>query len=67
MCCFSFVIFKEFFFLFCIQHENASIDMFDHMIEENDLLSSFHGANLKEPDLMFIKALIEGKVFVETS
>lgn len=37
------------------------------MIEENGLLSSFRGANLKEADLKFIKALIEGKVFVETS
>ena len=41
--------------------------MFDHMIKENDLLSSFQEENLNEPDLMFIKGLIYGKVFTEAS
>lgn len=66
----QFLIFNDLIlriFSFCIQHENASVHMFDHMIEENDLHSTFQEENLNEQELKFIKALIEGKVLVEIS
>lgn len=47
--------------LFVLQHENASVAMFDHLVKENDLnqLMTQHGLVLHE-DLTFIKELIGG-------
>ncbi|XP_044175514.1 deoxynucleoside triphosphate triphosphohydrolase SAMHD1-like [Acropora millepora] len=42
------------------KHEDASLTMFDHMVEVNDLLPSFKKYNLTEKDVIFIKELIAG-------
>ena len=42
------------------QHEDASVDMFDHMMTENKLGQSFEFYKLVEEDLVFIKELIAG-------
>lgn len=42
------------------KHEDASLKMFDHMVEVNDLLPSFKEYNLTEKDVIFIKELIAG-------
>ena len=42
------------------QHEDASVKMFDHMMNENKLDPIFKFYNLVEKDLVFIKELIAG-------
>ncbi|XP_067052893.1 deoxynucleoside triphosphate triphosphohydrolase SAMHD1-like isoform X2 [Acropora muricata] len=42
------------------KHEDASLKMFDHMVEVNNLLPSFKKYNLTEKDVIFIKELIAG-------
>lgn len=43
-----------------MQHEDASVSMFDHMVKVNNLLPSFSTFNLTEKDVTFIKELIAG-------
>ena len=50
----------DYYFLFYIQHEDASVNMFDHMVKVNNLLPSFTEYNLTEKDVIFIKELIAG-------
>ena len=38
----------------------ASVMMFDHMVEVNDLLPTFKKYDLTEKDVIFIKELIAG-------
>ncbi|XP_067053701.1 deoxynucleoside triphosphate triphosphohydrolase SAMHD1-like isoform X1 [Acropora muricata] len=42
------------------KHEIASVMMFDHMVEVNDLLPTFQKYDLTEKDVIFIKELIAG-------
>ncbi|XP_037080063.1 deoxynucleoside triphosphate triphosphohydrolase SAMHD1-like isoform X2 [Pollicipes pollicipes] len=42
------------------KHEQASVQMFQHMVEENDLMPKFKAAGLTEQDLIFIKEQIAG-------
>ena len=42
------------------QHEDASVKMFDHMMNENKLDPIFKFYKLVEKDLIFIKELIAG-------
>ncbi|XP_073233759.1 deoxynucleoside triphosphate triphosphohydrolase SAMHD1-like [Porites lutea] len=49
------------------KHEDASVNMFDHMMKVNNLLPSFREYNLSEKDLIFIKELIAGTALVDTS
>ena len=42
------------------QHEDASVKMFDHMMDENNLDPSFTFYKLVDKDLVFIKELIAG-------
>ena len=44
------------------QHERASIEMFDYMIEANGLMPSFEHAGLDENDLILVKELIYGQL-----
>ncbi len=46
--------------LFSTQHEDASVNMFDHMMEANNLLPFFAKYNLTDKDVTFIKELIAG-------
>lgn len=46
--------------LMYFQHEDASLKMFDHMIEENDLGSVFKNYKLEPRDIDFIKEQIAG-------
>jgi len=43
-----------------LQHEDASVHMFDHMVEANSLLYEFAKYGFKEEDLEFIKEQIAG-------
>ncbi|CAH3139336.1 unnamed protein product [Porites lobata] len=49
------------------KHEDASVNMFDHMMKVNNLFPSFREYNLSEKDLIFIKELIAGTALVDTS
>ena len=42
------------------QHEATSVQMFQHMVDENDLMPKFRAAGLTELDLTFIKEQIAG-------
>lgn len=42
------------------KHEDASVNMFDHMVKVNNLLPNFTEYNLTEKDVIFIKELIAG-------
>lgn len=45
------------------QHERTSLEMFDHMVEDNDLraaLMDCDGKLLDDGDIVFIKELIDG-------
>ena len=53
-------IFNTMWLLLFTQHEDASVDMFDHMMTENKLGQSFEFYKLVEEDLVFIKELIAG-------
>ncbi|XP_064596465.1 deoxynucleoside triphosphate triphosphohydrolase SAMHD1-like [Liolophura sinensis] len=43
------------------KHEDASKEMFDHLIKTNDLMDEFRKHRLQERDISFIKELIDGK------
>ena len=43
-----------------MQHEDASVLMFDHMVESNNLLREFLKYNFEDADLTFIKEQIAG-------
>lgn len=47
--------------LFPLQHEEASVKMFDHLVKDNDLMPAMkkHGLELPE-DLVFIREQIVG-------
>jgi len=42
------------------KHEQASVEMFDHMIKENGLRPLFHAVGLQDVDITFIKEMIAG-------
>ncbi|XP_066290975.1 deoxynucleoside triphosphate triphosphohydrolase SAMHD1-like [Branchiostoma lanceolatum] len=46
------------------KHEHASVQMFDHLIEQNDLKNVFLEYNVGERDLIFIKEQIAGPLEV---
>ena len=60
-------MFNTMWFLLFTQHEDASVNMFDHMMKVNNLFPSFREYNLLEKDLIFIKELIAGTALVDTS
>ncbi|XP_060075553.1 deoxynucleoside triphosphate triphosphohydrolase SAMHD1-like isoform X2 [Ylistrum balloti] len=41
------------------EHEQASVDMFDHLVKKNDLVSAFEEYGLTEKDRIFIKEQIK--------
>ncbi|KAK3726835.1 hypothetical protein QZH41_016722 [Actinostola sp. cb2023] len=43
-----------------LMHEEASVQMFDHLVEVNDLMPEFEKYSLNRTDLIFIKELIAG-------
>lgn len=43
-----------------LQHEKASVDMFDHLVKENNLKPMMEKYNLSDTDLKFIKEQIAG-------
>ena len=45
---------------FFVQHEDASVKMFDHMVTSNDLLYEFAKYHFEEIDLEFIREQIAG-------
>ena len=45
--------------IFLFQHENASVKMFDYLIEQNDLRQCFDKYGLHEEDITFIKEQID--------
>ena len=45
-----------------LQHEKASIEMFDYLVKSNDL-----GEEIKELDLIFIKEMIYGPLDTKTA
>ena len=47
------------------QHEDASVDMFDHLIRVNDLQSSFDQYDITATDLVFVKEQIAGPIDTE--
>ena len=47
-------------FLIWPQHEQASVMMLDHLIEENELMGEMWKYGLDENDITFIKELIVG-------
>ena len=49
------------------QHEDASVKMFDHMMNENKLDPIFKFYKLVEKDLVFIKELIAGEDLPDAS
>ena len=53
---------------FISQHEKASVEMLEFLLEENKLRDEFKKSGLTEIDIMFIKEQIysEGKVSVDT-
>lgn len=46
--------------LLCLQHEVASVDMLEHLLQEKDLRAKMHEFGLTERDIIFIKKLIAG-------
>lgn len=56
----NYFILNHSLFLFLKQHEEASVQMFDYMLEVNNLSPSFIQYNLTERDVIFIKELIAG-------
>ena len=47
------------------QHEDASVAMFDHLIQVNDLQSSFDQYGITDTDLAFVKEQIAGPIDTE--
>ncbi|MPC94748.1 Deoxynucleoside triphosphate triphosphohydrolase SAMHD1 [Portunus trituberculatus] len=43
---------------YLFQHENASIKMFDYLLETNNLIEEFDRYGLKDQDITFIKEMI---------
>jgi len=43
-----------------LQHEDASVEMFDHMVKSNSLLLEFAKYRFEDKDLDFIKEQIAG-------
>lgn len=50
----------ENFSLLLAKHENASVAIFEHLVETNDLMETFESVGLDDTDLIFIKELIYG-------
>jgi deoxynucleoside triphosphate triphosphohydrolase SAMHD1 len=44
----------------CFQHEEASTEMFEHLLNENNLRPVFAKYKLGESDILFIKEQIAG-------
>ena len=42
------------------KHEEASVAIFEHLVETNDLMETFENVGLDDTDLIFIKELIYG-------
>ena len=49
-----------FTYLLKLQHEKASVDMFDHLIEANQLKNVFAMYEFSQQDITFIKEQIAG-------
>jgi len=49
------------------KHEDASVRMFDHLMEANNLLPTFAKYSLADKDVTFIKELISGAALEENS
>ena len=47
-------------FSFCLQHEDATVAMFDHLLTENDLKTEMLNYGLDEKDRIFIEEQIAG-------
>ena len=45
---------------FLLQHEDASVQMFDHMVRSNGLWREFKMYNFEDKDLVFVKEQIAG-------
>ena len=45
---------------FLLQHEDASVQMFDYLVHDNDLIGAFEKYNLSDVDREFIKEQIRG-------
>lgn len=50
------------FSLLLAKHENASVAIFEHLVETNDLMETFESVGLDDTDLIFIKELIYGSL-----
>ena len=50
------------FLLFATQHETASVDMLDYLIDVNALKKEFARCELYDKDITFIKELIKGEM-----
>ena len=43
-----------------LKHEKGSIDMFDHLVKQNNLEQAFEDQGLTDIDMKFIKEIIKG-------
>ena len=50
------------FLFFATQHEMASVEMFQHLIDVNALKEEFANYKLEDEHIAFIKALIKGEM-----
>ena len=48
-----------------MQHEDASVTMLEHLLEENNLRPDFSRYGLQEQDIVFIKEIIAGPLHKE--
>ncbi len=48
--------------LFCFQHEQASVQMFDYLVEDNNLVEEFAKYGLLGQDRTFIKEQVAGPI-----
>ena len=53
---------KHHVLLYTSQHEDASVTMFDHLIEVNDLQSTFDEYGITDDDISFVKEQIAGPI-----
>ena len=61
VCCYWFhCIIYPLYLLLLLQHEDASLKMFDHLVDENNLIPEFEKYNLKDEARHFIKEQIAG-------
>ncbi len=51
----------------CVQHEKASVLMFEHLLNVNDLHSELSRYGLTDTDVLFIKEQIAGPAYDDSS